>query len=341
MKTNPIKRSKTRHIVSVLMMLLLAAFSATAQSSSRSIRGIVVDENGDPLPGAVVKQVMQKDGESIVSIITDNQGHFGLSVPNGTKAIEVSFLGFDSQKINLTNAADYRIQMVASNNYLSEVVVTGYQTISKERATGSFVKVDSEKLNEKRLNSLSSMLEGTVAGYNDGLIRGVTSMNVSTTPLYVVDGFPIENMAFDQYGSLNESLPNLNMEDVESITVLKDAAAASIYGSRAANGVIVITTKRPKDLGQVDVSLSATLTVHPYSYYTGNVGMGSTESKPQRRRCSSLCAKHARQYDLSERWYQDHSSPLCWQDFGSRDDLNAQRPRRPWLPVLRPDEEIC
>lgn len=144
----------------------------------------------------------------------------------------------------MTGDNNYRIQMRPTSELLEEVVVTGYQTISRERSTGSFVKVDNKKLEQVRLNSLNTLLEGRVSGYTDGLIRGTTSMNGMTTPLYVVDGFPIENTRYDSDGNLNENLPLLNMEDIESITVLKDAAAASIYGARAANGVIVITTKK-------------------------------------------------------------------------------------------------
>ena len=108
-------------------------------------------------------------------------------------------------------------------------------------------------------------MEGRIAGYSDGKIRGVTSMNGLTTPLYVIDGFPVEKTISDGLGNWVENVPDLNIEDIENITVLKDAAATSIYGARAANGVVVITTKKAGK-NQLNVSFSATLTVRPYIF---------------------------------------------------------------------------
>lgn len=241
----------------------------------RTIFGIVVDENGDPLPSAHVKQVSTTEGESIASVAADINGHFRLTLSGGTKQLEVSFIGYDIKIVQLTGDENYRITMQPSSELLEEVVVTGYQTLSRERATGAFSKLNTEKLELKRPNSLSNLLEGEIAGYNRGLIRGTTSMNGMTTPLYVIDGFPVENTRYTSSGSLEENLPDLNMEDIESITVLKDAAAASIYGARAANGVIVITTKKAMR-GQTNISFSSSLTITPYYYYTGNLADAAT-----------------------------------------------------------------
>lgn len=108
---------------------------------------------------------------------------------------------------------------------LSEIVVTGYQTLSKERTAGAFAKVTGADLQDKRFSSLSSLLEGEVAGYNtqSNLVRGITTMNGVAAPLYVVDGFPVENTNYTNTGSLEENVPNLNIDDIESVTVLKDA----------------------------------------------------------------------------------------------------------------------
>ena len=251
----------------LLLCAMWILFSASAYArGERTIHGIVVDENKEPLPAAHVKQVNENSGGSVVAVITDMQGHFTLTLPDETKEIEASYLGYKSQRIKLTSAQDYYIVLQPSTELLDEVVVTGYQTISRERATGAFSKVDAKKLETQRLNDMSSMLEGRVAGYSDGKIRGVTSMNGLTTPLYVIDGFPVEKTTNDGYGNWVESVPDLNMEDIESITVLKDAAATSIYGARAANGVVVITTKRAKK-DELNVSFSATLTVQPYDTY--------------------------------------------------------------------------
>lgn len=156
------------------------------------------------------------------------------------------------------------VTMRASENTLDDVVVTGYQTISKERTTGSFVKVNAADLKVQNITSVTDMLEGHVAGYTDGKIRGITSMQGTTTPLYVIDGFPVESQKVEWAGGgFQEGTPDINIDDVESITVLKDAAATSIYGARAANGVIVITTKKAQQ-GKVNVSAAATFTAQPF-----------------------------------------------------------------------------
>ena len=268
----------TRFNALLLLFVMLLSFRPIYSQQrivDRSINGIVIDETGEPLPGAHVKEVPERDGQSVASVATDINGHFGLRFGNNIKEIEVSFIGYDTKIIQITDEVDYRIMLQPSAELLSELVVTGYQTLSRERVTGSFVKVDSEKLELKRPSSISNLLEGEIAGYNRGLIRGTTSMNGMTSPLYVVDGFPVENTRYSSSGSLEEFLPDLNIEDIDNITVLKDAAAASIYGARAANGVIVITTKKASR-GETRISLSSNLTVTPYRYYTGNLADAAT-----------------------------------------------------------------
>lgn len=231
---------KLLRLAMVFVALFLCGTMAYAQTD-RMISGIVVDENGDPLPAAHIRQVSQTKGEELAAVITDMNGHFRLTLLRTAKEIEISYLGYESKKVRLTSANSYRIVLEPASELLDEVVVTGYQTISRERATGSFAKVDSKKLETQRLSSVSSLMEGRIAGYSDGKIRGVTSMNGLTTPLYVIDGFPVEKTISDGLGNWVENVPDLNIEDIENITVLKDAAATSIYGARAANGVVVIT----------------------------------------------------------------------------------------------------
>ena len=262
----------------IIFLLWLCTFimfvCETHAQGNRTIHGIVVDENNEPLPAAHVKQVNDDAKGSVAAVITDVQGHFTLTFPSDTKEIEASYLGYKTQRVKLNADNDYFIALQPSSELLDEVVVTGYQTISKERATGAFSKVDSKKLETQRLSNMGAILEGRVAGYSDGKIRGVTSMNGLTTPLYVIDGFPVEKTTNDGYGNWIESVPDLNMEDIESITVLKDAAATSIYGARAANGVVVITTKRAKK-DELNVSFSTTLTVNPYDTYADKYLAGS------------------------------------------------------------------
>lgn len=239
------------------------------------IKGTVTDKKKEPLPGA---SVIVK-GTS-VGISTDINGHFVLKVPSNIAAVTVSFIGYKPQEVVIWDTDPskphvYDVVLDEDSNQIDEVVVTGYQTIAKERATGSFSKVSAEDLQLRRMDNLSNMLEGQVAGYTNGQIRGITTMNAIAQPMVVIDGFPVENTTFNARTAVGatkatESMPDLNPEDIESITVLKDAAAASIYGARAANGVIVITTKRAKK-GKTEIAASATFTVTPYSLYTDNL----------------------------------------------------------------------
>ncbi|RLD74563.1 MAG: hypothetical protein DRJ07_19520, partial [Bacteroidetes bacterium] len=199
---------------------------------TRLITGTVVDEQGLPLPGVNVLVENTTIGNQ-----TDFNGNFKINVPLDAKVLVFSSVGFITQKVNIVNLSEINIILKEDQNILDEVVVTGYQTISKERATGSFVKVDEVQLEMRPVQNIIDKLEGTSAGvnYTNGSleIRGQTSINVDTKPLYVVDGFPIEG-----------ELETINPEDVESVTILKDASAASIWGVRASNGVVVITTKK-------------------------------------------------------------------------------------------------
>ena len=161
------------------------------------------------------------------------------------------------------------VQLESNATALADVVITGYQTLSKERATGSFDKVDSSVLSSRPTADLSTALQGLVAGMQatekedgsiDFLIRGSSSLYADKKPLLVVDGFPIQG----DFSSIN---PN----DVESVTVLKDAAAASIWGARSANGVIVVTTKKgKKDKVQVDVQAFVRIGTNPDLEYIMN-----------------------------------------------------------------------
>lgn len=233
------------------------------QKAERTIHGVVIDNQGESLPGVSILIKGTQTGT-----MTDASGAFQLSVKEG-QTLVVSYIGMKTQEVQVTNRNEYRIQLESDTQLLDEVVVTGYQTLSKERSTGSFAKVSAKTLEMKRIDNLSSVLEGQIAGYVDGKIRGVTTMNAIANPMIVIDGFPVENTSINRIGEATENMPDLNPEDIETITVLKDAAAASIYGARAANGVIVITTKKAQQ-GKTDISFSSTFTVQPYSYYTKN-----------------------------------------------------------------------
>lgn len=167
--------------------------------------------------------------------------------------MEISFIGYKTSSIKLDNRNTLRILLDEDSQLLDEVVVTGIQTIEKGRATGAYNIVNQEDMKNIYSTSLSEKLEGAVPGLyldkdNNMTIRGLSTLNANTKPLIVVDGFPLESSEL-----------NLNPNDIAQVTVLKDAASASIWGIRAANGVIVITTKRG-DKGRVSVNYSGTLT---------------------------------------------------------------------------------
>ncbi len=234
----------------------------------KNVKGIVVDEAGEPLPGATV---LLKGTRQIVA--TDIDGKFELNVSGNDPVLLVSYLGMCDTEYRLTSANTQKplnIVLRSDVTVMDDVIVTGYQTVSKERATGAFTKVDKSKLENKPISSITNLLEGEIAGYSEGMIRGVTSMS-NTAPLYVVDGFPVENITMKTTGLLTEDLPDINLNDIESITVLKDASATSIYGARAANGVIVITTKSKRQTKKTEIHVSGQLSWTPYNNYNGNV----------------------------------------------------------------------
>lgn len=235
---------------------------AAPQQGVRKIRGQVLDNEDIPLVGA---DVLVKG--TTAGVYTDVDGYYEIEVPDNPEvSLVFNFFGMKPHEELIGSRDRINVILFPDVEMLDAVVVTGYQTISKERTTGAFAKVNSEQFETQRISNVSTMLEGRVAGLNDGQIRGVTSMNGLTTPLYVIDGFPVEKTTNDGYGNWVESVPDINPEDIQSITVLKDAAAASIYGARAANGVVVITTKRAQK-DQMNVSFSATLSLQPYSTY--------------------------------------------------------------------------
>ncbi|MEL1239676.1 SusC/RagA family TonB-linked outer membrane protein [Flavobacterium flavipallidum] len=230
----------------------------------KEITGKVVDQKGLPIPGVNVNIKGKTTGT-----ISDIDGQFKINAAS-TDVLEFSFIGYKNKSILVGTTTNFQIALENDVNNLDEVIVTGYKTLSRKQATGAFSKISTEDFKGQRLNSLSTIIEGRVAGFQNGVLRGTTSMKGLTTPLYVIDGFPIENTRYTATGSLTESLPDLNLDDIETITVLKDAAATSIYGARAANGVVVIVTKKAKK-GKTNISYASNLTINPYRYYTDNL----------------------------------------------------------------------
>jgi TonB-linked SusC/RagA family outer membrane protein len=244
----------------------------TSQLKLKLITGHVTDENGAPLPGATV----WLKGTNIGSV-TDANGDFSIKAAEG-RTLFLSFIGFKSREVLVNSETFYSLSLEESIKNLDEiqVVSSGYQEIPKERATGSYETLSSRAIQEVPSINMLERLEGRVAGVNFDVsnnsisIRGTNSYS-KTEPLIVVDGFP---MPQDDY-QFNESkrfhggaeLSYLNPDDIESITILKDAAASSIWGSRAANGVIVIKTKRGKSLSEEpSISFSSSISISDKPY---------------------------------------------------------------------------
>ena len=225
------------------------------------VKGKVVDENGEPLPGVSVVLKGTTTG-----VATDINGEFTLLIPNPDGAVLVfSFVGMKTVELPIVTDRPMNVTLETDTEQMDEVVVTGYQTISRERATGAYAIVDTKMLEQKPTANLSEALNGLVPGLAvqsssvDGdlrfIIRGQGTLQTDQAdrdPLIVVDGFPISG-----YSDSNDPFNTINPNDVESVTVLKDAAATSIYGARAANGVIVITTKKGKEGNKLDITADA------------------------------------------------------------------------------------
>ena len=217
-----------------------------------TVRGSVKDDKGEPLPGAVV---MPKDETKINGTVTDVDGNFLLSGVSANEILLISFLGYETVEVAIEGRTSISVTLQPGAKMLEELVVTGYQSIARGKVTGAVSTVNSNALQERYTTNIMSNLEGRVAGLvTDGdniTIRGTGSLHAVNNPLVVVDGLPIEGSWHD-----------LNPYDIESITVLKDAAATAMYGSRASAGIIVITTKKPLEEGRISVDVQANFTIN-------------------------------------------------------------------------------
>ena len=233
------------------------------EAVQQTITGTVTDSDGVLLPGASV----MVQGTSI-GTTTDFDGNFSIDANLGD-VLEVSYVGFETTTIEVTQETTYSIQLAANTSELDEVLVVGYGTQKKSDLTGAVSSVVAEELNKGVVNNPGNLLQGKVSGLNvtntsgepgagqDIIIRGVGTLRSGTSPLYVVDGFVLDNSG---NGLATNPLNFINTQDIESTNVLKDASAAAIYGSRAANGVVVITTKKGK-AGRTQMNFSASTAI--------------------------------------------------------------------------------
>ncbi|MCH5226634.1 MAG: SusC/RagA family TonB-linked outer membrane protein [Muribaculaceae bacterium] len=227
----------------------------------RQVTGIVTDSEDEPLVGVSVFVEGTTTGAS-----TDIDGQFTIMVEKGKSTLRFSYVGMKTRTVKISPKEKYvMVKMEEEPQMMSEVVVTGYQNLKRENATGSYQTISSADMARRYTGDITSNLEGQVPGlvtYDNGngkeiSIRGTGSFQANTSPLVVVDGLPIEG-----------GIESVNPYEIDNITVLKDAAAAAIYGARASNGVIVITTKRARE-DKLQVEFNADITIsekNDYSY---------------------------------------------------------------------------
>ena len=235
------------------------------------ISGKVLDENGNGLPGA---SVIVKG--TVLGTVSDIDGNYKISVPENATTLTFSFIGYTSSDVEIDGRTEINVTLNSDISQLNEVVIVGYGDVERRDLTGSVSTVKAKDISDLPATvSIDEALQGQAAGVlvtqetgQPGAaarirIRGSSSLLGSNQPLYVIDGIPVEatsnipnngavTNAFAQQG-LNTPLGNINSNDIESISILKDASAAALYGSRAANGVVIITTKRGTAVGKAKI----------------------------------------------------------------------------------------
>lgn len=235
--------------LSILLLILLLSVTSyvtgrptqTSALADISVTGLVTDDRGEGLPGVSITVKGSTRGTS-----TDNTGRFQIAVPGLEAVLVFSYIGYAKQELAVGNRQSLNVTLVPDEQNLNEVVVVGYGTQRKSDITGSLASVTAKEIRAVPVTGVGQALQGRAAGVfvtqgsnapGGGVtvrVRGGNSINAGNEPLYVIDGFPV----------YNENGPNLNPNDIESMEILKDASATAIYGSRGANGVVLITTKR-------------------------------------------------------------------------------------------------
>lgn len=270
-----------------LVLLLATVPSAIFAQGTRVVKGKVLSStDGKPLPGAsiFIDQTIgaESDQKGVITnyglgTVSDVNGNFSITIPKNVKVLTCSFISFETQKVSVDGKDFIEIKLAEANTAIDEVVVTGYQNIKQRKNTSSVAKIEAKDFKQAGVASVDQMLMGQVAGVQISnvsgapgapskiRIRGTASLEGNQDPLWVLDGMPLEgtmpNLKEQNIGDLfNSSIAGLNPNDIADITILKDAAATAIYGTRAANGVIVITTKKGKR-GKLDINLNTNLSV--------------------------------------------------------------------------------
>ncbi|MFC0877360.1 SusC/RagA family TonB-linked outer membrane protein [Saccharicrinis sp. FJH2] len=238
----------------LLMFTWLFCVMAFVNAQTKQITGTVYSEDGGTLPGVTI----QVKGTTL-GTISDVDGKYSIQVPSDAKILMYSFVGMQTVEVEIAGKTKIDVTLSAGDVGLEEVMVVAYGITNREAKTGAVGTVSGAEIAEAPVVSVDKALNGKMAGvsvtsnsgqpgaHSDIRIRGTSSINAGNNPLWVVDGIPVVTGNTNDFLNTGNALASLNPNDIESITVLKDAAAASIYGSRAANGVVLITTKSGKD----------------------------------------------------------------------------------------------
>jgi TonB-linked SusC/RagA family outer membrane protein len=300
----------------VLLLFLCGAMAASLAQDARVASGIVRDNTGEPLFGA---SVVLKGATT--AVLTDAEGHFTIRADAGA-VLQVSFIGYKKEEIAVSFGSPLVVVLQPEAKQLSEVVFVGYGVRDRRALTSSLSMVENATLKDQKVQSMEQLLKGQAAGVvvtqtngHPGAattirVRGIGSINASNDPLYVIDGMPIEHPGATRNFNM---LSFLNPSDIENITILKDAASTAIYGSRASNGVVLITTKTGA-VGKTTVDVNA---------------MYGIQVMPQRGRLEMLTGREYAQYQV-ERWVDDEKAA------GGTGEYDLENPSTGFKAALRP-----
>ena len=326
-----------RRFLTLFTVLMLSG--ALAFSQSRTITGIVSDESGSPLPDVSVQVKGTQTGT-----ITSADGTYSLSLPPDAKVLVFSSVNMVTKEESIANRSAINVSLTTTANALTEVVVVGYQTVRKKEITGSVTNVSGKELAQKPIGNFTQLLQGKATGVQvtgqsgrpgaAGYIRvrGTGSVNASNEPLIILDGIPITTAAYSL----------LNPNDIEDLVILKDAASQAIYGSRAANGVIVISSKKGRgkgtlrysfqygktkaqDLNNVDLMNSQQKLQYEFE---GNIVNPILDSMIKNRVTNGMFPAGSTLFSLTPTQRQD-----IW-------DLTASRGPKSWADILTPDGRV-
>jgi TonB-linked SusC/RagA family outer membrane protein len=246
--------ARRRNVLLMSLLNLFCIFSSFAQNNF-SVTGKITDNTGAPVQGVTV----QVKGTQIATS-TNKDGTFTINAPSGSSVLVFTSVGFISKEVPIENKTWVNVSMAAADNTMDQVVVIGYGAVKKRDVTGAVAGINEKDIKSRPVNDALQAMQGKVAGVDISSterpgtvatvnVRGVRSLTASNSPLYVVDGIPL----------MTGGIEYINPNDIESIDVLKDASATAIYGSRGANGVVIVTTKQGK-VGKTTLSLNLATT---------------------------------------------------------------------------------